>query len=1792
MKSRFAKFVSIFLVIVLMAGTLPIRQGVFAAENETAAETEAKNDDGDSEKTPAAKPSPTAKPAKEEVKETPATSAETEAPKETTTAETSGKEDKAAESDKASEPTAETTEEKTTEPTEAAPSESEPAEEPSAPSTKTGKQPDESANSPRKNAKTVISSVAVTITAPKANASPAYSVTVPSGVGYYSKDEDDLENNVCHDVFWYDFSIGQALNPNSDKFQAGHQYEVTVYLTARYGYTFSKNLTATLNNNPASTSPVMYDASIHTEEEKVRVVYRFAKLSGDSNIITSVNVNLTAPAIGNLPDYDAVIASGAHYETADNTANLVRNGITWSLVYDDGGASYLNPDSDRFFRNEVYCVEIELTAKSGYCFDWNNLPTATVNGNPVDEYDTWDEPATYRTGNNLHIQYTFPKLQASANNYLSEAKVTVTPPVIGQKPKYTATYPSGANYYSDGSNVTWYDVTNNNVEVSSSSTFQTDHKYLVSVYVTPKSGYYFDSKTKATLNNNSAYTNYIDGKLRVYYTFAELKATPISAASVTVTAPKPGNSPVFTATTASGANYTVQSNSVKWYDASNNNAAVSSGTKFKGGHQYTVEVTLTANDGYCFNSSTTAKVNGNNANVADPGSQLKVTYTFSALDLVAISSTSVTVTAPKVGANPNYAVTPASGANYTVPSSTVKWYDASNSNAVLSSSDKFKGGHKYMVEMYLIADDGYKFTSSTTAQVNNVSATKTLEGTRLKVTYTFSALDLVTISSVSVKVTAPAKDATPSFTATPDSGANYSVTSGSVKWYDVTNSNAVMSSTGKFKAGHQYKVEVVLAANDGYGFAGSTTAKVNGNSATGALSNSQLKVTYTFGALDLVAISSVSVTVTAPAKDATPSFTATPGSGANYTVTSGSVKWYDVTNNNAVMTSTGKFKAGHQYKVEFVLAANDGYGFSGSTTAKVNGNSATAALSNSQLKVTYAFSALALETISSVAVSVTAPEAEKNPNYTATLAADANYTVQSGSVKWYDASNSNAVVSSSSKFKGGHKYMVEVYLTAKDGYCFASSVAAKVNSGTATATKVDDKLKITYTFSKLDLVTISSVSVKITAPAKDATPSFTATPDSGANFSVTSGSVKWYDVTNNNAVLSSTEKFKAGHQYKVEAVLVANDGYGFTGSPTAKVNGNSATAAVSNSQLKVTYTFSALDLVKISSVAITFDAPKNGGDPDYTASFASGVNYSYVERNSDNYSHGVKWWDVTDDAAVNSSNGKFKAGHQYMVEVLLTANEGYCFADGVSAKVNSNNATAVSDNGELIVTYTFKMIPLTAISSVSVTITAPERDKKPVYTATLESGANYYYQSSGITWKDVTNNNAVVSSSSTFQAGHQYKVEIYLTAREGYCFNGSTTAKVNDKTAVKAVEDGRLKVTYTFDEIPYPDVNAKIFCYNELTKEKITDGSVSVSKNGDTPIRTGDDPIVITVKSTEKFTLTAGVVSGGYTFTGWYSGEYGKQGATLISTDPTINVEITGDAWYYATFTKPLTEITKLTFTADKEPVVGKYPKDCLPTVSIAEDGITVTGRSWKDSKGNALSSTQTFTAGTTYRLYVTYSVKTGYKLADDIKDNTTLNGKKPAAHDTSKGTLSVSFTAGSFINVDGITVEGIVDKTYTGSEITQSPVVKRNGTALTEGRDYVVTYVDNINAGTATVVITGAGNYAGAKTVNFEILRAANTLAVKPKTAKVKYKKVKKKNQTLTIFKVLSFKSGGQGSKTYKKLSGNKKILINKTTGKVTVKKKLKKGTYKVKIKVMAAGNENYDASTWKTVTFRIRVK
>lgn len=103
-------------------------------------------------------------------------------------------------------------------------------------------------------------------------------------------------------------------------------------------------------------------------------------------------------------------------------------------------------------------------------------------------------------------------------------------------------------------------------------------------------------------------------------------------------------------------------------------------------------------------------------------------------------------------------------------------------------------------------------------------------------------------------------------------------------------------------------------------------------------------------------------------------------------------------------------------------------------------------------------------------------------------------------------------------------------------------------------------------------------------------------------------------------------------------------------------------------------------------------------------------------------------------------------------------------------------------------------------------------------------------------------------------------------------------------------------------------------------------------------------------------------------------------------------------------------------------------------------------------------------------------------------------------------------------------------------------------------------------------------------------VAKKANTLTLKAKKmTKIKAKKMKKKAKSFNLSKFVTI-SGAQGPVTYAKASGSKKITIA-SNGKVTLKKKIKKGTYKVKVNVTAAGNANFNAVT-KAVTFKVKVK
>lgn len=84
-------------------------------------------------------------------------------------------------------------------------------------------------------------------------------------------------------------------------------------------------------------------------------------------------------------------------------------------------------------------------------------------------------------------------------------------------------------------------------------------------------------------------------------------------------------------------------------------------------------------------------------------------------------------------------------------------------------------------------------------------------------------------------------------------------------------------------------------------------------------------------------------------------------------------------------------------------------------------------------------------------------------------------------------------------------------------------------------------------------------------------------------------------------------------------------------------------------------------------------------------------------------------------------------------------------------------------------------------------------------------------------------------------------------------------------------------------------------------------------------------------------------------------------------------------------------------------------------------------------------------------------------------------------------GMKTVTYSIGA-LSINSASVAPISDQTYSGQAITPAVTLKYNSVTLVKGTDYTISYSNNKNAGTATAVITGKGNYSGTIKTQFKI--------------------------------------------------------------------------------------------------------
>lgn len=157
---------------------------------------------------------------------------------------------------------------------------------------------------------------------------------------------------------------------------------------------------------------------------------------------------------------------------------------------------------------------------------------------------------------------------------------------------------------------------------------------------------------------------------------------------------------------------------------------------------------------------------------------------------------------------------------------------------------------------------------------------------------------------------------------------------------------------------------------------------------------------------------------------------------------------------------------------------------------------------------------------------------------------------------------------------------------------------------------------------------------------------------------------------------------------------------------------------------------------------------------------------------------------------------------------------------------------------------------------------------------------------------------------------------------------------------------------------------------------------------------------------------------------------------------------------------------------------------------------------------------------------------------------------------------------------------------TYNGKTQKATLTVKIGDQTLTEGTHFtVVGDRTKKNAGTYTLKIKGIGKYTGTQTVTFTVKKAAQKVKVTGTSIKsgVKTYKASSLKKSSKTFR-LKVTRKANAKVTYS--APSRKITVSKT-GKVTVKKGTKKGTYKVYVKTKAT--KNYKAST-KIIKIRVK--
>ena len=303
-------------------------------------------------------------------------------------------------------------------------------------------------------------------------------------------------------------SQGGTFVDYTGAFTGDNPYYYPVYTIAPMdGTSFASKVHVTFDGETAVTATRNADGTITVRGPGVRPSVAI--------MLSNIYLQVTVPAAGSAPDYSAINNGYGCYVNAEYPGTGFRNGVYW---YNDTDKKEMTPN-DTFVKGKKYLVKVDVQAAPGWEFDIDKIITATVNGNKA----TVISPAGSISATNNFVQYTF-----TCENVVAVADCTVTEPVAGQKPSYTATVPAGKGYqveedFTDGTwvnGVLWQNVTDNK-DMTENDTFEAGKQYTATVLLdAADKNRPFASSVKATMNGkNAEVISYGNSTIGVYRTF-------------------------------------------------------------------------------------------------------------------------------------------------------------------------------------------------------------------------------------------------------------------------------------------------------------------------------------------------------------------------------------------------------------------------------------------------------------------------------------------------------------------------------------------------------------------------------------------------------------------------------------------------------------------------------------------------------------------------------------------------------------------------------------------------------------------------------------------------------------------------------------------------------------------------------------------------------------------------------------------------------------------------------------------------------------------------------------------------------------------------------------------------------------------------------------------------------------------------------------------------------------------------------------------------------------------------